>query len=255
MGKREQLLAAIRKWPGLDDDELSRLTGIEPRQQVNQLAHKLVATGQIRRYPGADGKLVNDPVELGEGSVMPSGASGSFANPPVPEDRPNSGQRPSQSNVDVEGPRRNFGGRMFELITEIDPKRDSNGEIFLDHPECRYGKADTAKLHRYGEGPFCKFRVSNAPRVAGVFVLVVEEGPAYVGQGRSLERRFNNQIGHIAPSDCYPRGQSTNCRLNKLILAEAQADRKVQLWIHRTTDIEALKSELRDSLELPWDTS
>ncbi len=62
MGRREQLLAAIRRWPGLDDDELSRLTEITPRQQVNQLARKLVADGSVRRRPGLDGKLVNEPL-------------------------------------------------------------------------------------------------------------------------------------------------------------------------------------------------
>lgn len=252
MGKREKLLAAIRKWPRLDDDELSRLTGIEPRQQVNQLAHKLVATGHIRRHPGADRKLVNNPVDLGEGSVMPLGASNRFAKLPVPEDRPSSGQFPPQSNVVVEGPLRNFGGHNFELITEIDPKRDSDGEIILDHPEHRYGKADTAKLHRHGQGPFCKFRMKFELWVAGVYVLVVEGRPLYVGKTENLEQRFNNGYGQIAPRNCYVGGQSTNCRINKLILGEAMDGRTVQLLFRKTSDIASLEGKLLRQLRPAW---
>jgi hypothetical protein len=43
----------------LDDDQLSRRTGITPRQTVNQLCRRLETEGVLRRTPGPDGKIVN----------------------------------------------------------------------------------------------------------------------------------------------------------------------------------------------------
>ncbi len=59
MTHRERIVELLRKQPGLDDDEISRLTGIEPRQQVNQICHRLENQGQLKRVPGPAGKIVN----------------------------------------------------------------------------------------------------------------------------------------------------------------------------------------------------
>ncbi len=45
--------------PGLDDDELSRVTGVAPRQQVNQICRLLESRGLLRREKGPRGKIVN----------------------------------------------------------------------------------------------------------------------------------------------------------------------------------------------------
>lgn len=55
----DRLLAYIRRNPGLDDDQLSRQTGITPRQTVNIAARRLEAQGLIRRSHGPLGKIVN----------------------------------------------------------------------------------------------------------------------------------------------------------------------------------------------------
>lgn len=49
----------------LDDDELARRCGIQPRQQVNQICHRLEAEGDLVRTAGPDGKLVNAIREQG----------------------------------------------------------------------------------------------------------------------------------------------------------------------------------------------
>jgi hypothetical protein len=47
---RDLILKCIEDHPeGLDDDELSKLAGVEPRQQVYQIATRLAAHGAIRR--------------------------------------------------------------------------------------------------------------------------------------------------------------------------------------------------------------
>src|ERR1035437_324588 len=59
MTNGERIIAALRNSPGLDDDELSSMTGIRPRQQVNQICRRLEAGGVVFRGKSADGKIVN----------------------------------------------------------------------------------------------------------------------------------------------------------------------------------------------------
>ena len=59
MTNHERIVELLSKQPGLDDDEISRLADIKPRQQVNQICHKLKNQGQLKRVPGPAGKIVN----------------------------------------------------------------------------------------------------------------------------------------------------------------------------------------------------
>jgi hypothetical protein len=50
MTNRDEVLELIQSHPeGLDDDDISQLTGITPRQQVQQLCNKLASSKRIRR--------------------------------------------------------------------------------------------------------------------------------------------------------------------------------------------------------------
>lgn len=57
----ERIVALLRLRPGLDDDEISQSTGIEPRQQVNQICRRLERRGVLMRTVGPRGKIVNEP--------------------------------------------------------------------------------------------------------------------------------------------------------------------------------------------------
>jgi DNA-binding MarR family transcriptional regulator len=54
----DRVIEALRRSPGLDDDELARQLGIEPRQ-VNQICRYLEILGRLRRTPGPGGKISN----------------------------------------------------------------------------------------------------------------------------------------------------------------------------------------------------
>jgi len=56
----EKVAEAIRQHSGRDDDELSRITGIRPRQTVNQEARLLENRGLVRRETGPRDKIVNN---------------------------------------------------------------------------------------------------------------------------------------------------------------------------------------------------
>jgi hypothetical protein len=72
----------------LDDDQLAKRLGVSPRQAINQVCRKLESEGRLRRYVGADGKIVNEllhtddavpltmatrPIETSD--VLPAGSS------------------------------------------------------------------------------------------------------------------------------------------------------------------------------------
>jgi len=57
----QRIMELLAQRPGLDDDEIARVLGIEPRQTVNQICRRLAAGGALQRERGAGGKIVNVP--------------------------------------------------------------------------------------------------------------------------------------------------------------------------------------------------
>jgi hypothetical protein len=67
MTNKEEIYDLVQSHPeGLDDDDISKLTGIEPRQQVQNLCTQLVEARRIRREsvckPGKRRKIHNFPI-------------------------------------------------------------------------------------------------------------------------------------------------------------------------------------------------
>src|SRR5437899_10960594 len=66
MTNKEEIFDLIQKHPeGVDDDDISKMTGIEPRQQVQQICNQLASVKRIRRESvekgGKRGKIQNFP--------------------------------------------------------------------------------------------------------------------------------------------------------------------------------------------------
>jgi DNA-binding IscR family transcriptional regulator len=59
MTNTDRVLDFITRFPERDDDEISATLKILPRQQVNQICHRLKKAGQIQRVTGPQGKIVN----------------------------------------------------------------------------------------------------------------------------------------------------------------------------------------------------
>jgi hypothetical protein len=75
---KEEVFDVIQRHPeGLDDDDISAITGITPRQQVQQLCNRLAASGRIRREsvekPGKRRKIHNFPIESGDTGRLMTG--------------------------------------------------------------------------------------------------------------------------------------------------------------------------------------
>lgn len=72
MTNADRILALLARQPGLDDDEISRLAGVKPRQQVNIICRRLQAQGTIERRQGPSGKIGNYLAESVRSAAAPA---------------------------------------------------------------------------------------------------------------------------------------------------------------------------------------
>lgn len=144
-------------------------------------------------------------------------------------------------------------GYDFVHVTFIVPERDPRGRLLEFMPQARYRNRLSFPLNPNGSGPFCKFRVRAAPGLAGVYAVTVDGRVTYLGECEDLAERWGSRgYGSIQPRNCFVGGQSTNCKVNHLILRAAQAGASVELWFHGTLDRKAIEAELRRRLKPPW---
>ncbi len=141
----------------------------------------------------------------------------------------------------------------FVHAAAIQPDRGPDGALLEFRPQSRYDAADTTPLNRWGKGPFCRFDVEGLPPRPGVYAVTVGGILAYVGISTDLERRWGPRgYARISPRNCFVGGQSTNCKVNHLILQAARQERRVDLWMYETAAPKPIESRLIDELDPPW---
>ena len=146
-----------------------------------------------------------------------------------------------------------LSGFPFIWTARIEPERDSCGEPLEFLPQCRYADAANSRLHPHGGGPFCRFQLHDLPMSSCVYAVTLEHNLAYVGIAGNLAVRWGlGQFGSIQPRNCYVGGQSTNCRINNLLLVGARRRSRIELWRHETPDRRQVESGLIDALDPPW---
>lgn len=110
-------------------------------------------------------------------------------------------------------------------------------------------------MHRFGLGPFCSFSI-HADNVPGVYLLVSNRELLYIGQTSNLYQRFNNRVlgsyGFITPQACYEGGQSTNCKINHLVLQQFEAGSPVMLYFLQTEEHKQLERKLLRHFKTPF---
>lgn len=138
--------------------------------------------------------------------------------------------------------RRKFriGQYSFEFVESIVPQ-EIDGEIVLYSPQEKL-KDQSERLHKYGEGYFCKFKISkcNCP---GVYIWVVDSNVIYIGETQSLSNRINNGYGNISPRNCYDGGQTTNCKMNKVVIDWHRVGKKIDIYFLETNDHKKIEKE------------
>jgi|Deesub1362A_J573_1020465.scaffolds.fasta_scaffold06767_3 hypothetical protein len=144
----------------------------------------------------------------------------------------------------------------FAYVCKIVPKLDKNKMPKEYKPQSKYKNPKNLSLHKYGRGSFCSFKIpTDYLWKAGVYIILVNEKPKYVGECDNLERRFNEGYGRISPRNCYEGGQQTNCRINNLILEEYKKGSKIELIFYETRDRFNIENFLVRELQPEWNKS
>ena len=156
-----------------------------------------------------------------------------------------------------------INGVEFNRIDDLQPKRDQQGRLLEKCPASRYNNRKSLPLNKYGNGPFCRFRIEADKEVLdsfGVYAIIQDtKDVLYIGKctkpTSTLGKRFNTGYGTIQPRNCFQGGQSTNCRINHGILEAAKKGKHVAVVFRRCqTENEAsiLEAELIQKLRPPW---
>lgn len=150
---------------------------------------------------------------------------------------------------------REFAGYSFEHIGLIEPERDSSGAVREFTPQSRYRNVQALSLNDHGAGPFCRFSVARGIHGPGVYVITLGGRTAYVGKCRDLAQRFGPQgYGAIQPKNCFVGGQSTNCKVNNLILQHSRRGQGMELWFHASSEPASVERDVIVKIRPPWNT-
>ncbi len=145
-----------------------------------------------------------------------------------------------------------WGKYNFEWAAQIRPQLDNAGAVQTFQPAADYPNPQGLALHRYGQGPFCKFRITGDRAEAGVYAITSSNKLMYVGECTNLATRFNNGYGSISPRACYEGGQPAYCRINQLIYEALKSNQNVEVWFSRATNRQEIVADLIKTLKPVW---
>jgi hypothetical protein len=142
-------------------------------------------------------------------------------------------------------------GYEFRFLQQLNPECDNDGQVVRFFPQDGYDNRNGIPLSHHGEGAFCRFSI-NAGDWPGVYLWVVEGVILYIGETVGLKRRFNMGYGNISPRNCYIGGQSTNCKMNKVVLSLHQKGKTVSLYFYQTADYKRVELDLLGKTNTPY---
>ena len=142
-------------------------------------------------------------------------------------------------------------GYVFQLLQQLQPQRDEDGQILKFYPQSAYDNKDNLPLLEDGDGPFCKFTIE-AGNWPGVYLWLEGTSIIYIGETENLSNRFNTGYGQISPINCYIDEQSQNCEMNKVVLKYAEKGQFIDLYFLETQNHKEVELELLSRLESPY---
>lgn len=129
-------------------------------------------------------------------------------------------------------------GYPFRFIQRLVPDC-AEGKVVKYYPQNRYNNRDQLALNCHGQGAFCRFSV-DAPSAPGVYLWVVEGEIIYIGEAVNLASRFKD-YGRISPRNCFFKGRSTNCKMNKVVMEYYEKHTPIDLYFHETENHKQLE--------------
>lgn len=163
------------------------------------------------------------------------------ASSPVPKEVPSHSQTAPYTSA-LDEPVWTVFGYPFRFLQQLIPESE-NGNIREFYPQKDYRNENNLPLLHHGSGSFCRFSI-DAPSVAGVYLWVVEDHILYIGETANLRKRFNMGYGNISPRNCYVGGQSTNCKMNKVVMEYAKMGTPIRLYFYPTDNYKQVELDL-----------
>jgi hypothetical protein len=142
-------------------------------------------------------------------------------------------------------------GYEFHYLQDLVPECDAAGNAIKLYPQNDYDNKKGLTLSYHGEGAFCRFSI-NAEDWPGVYLWVVDGQIIYIGETAGLRQRFNMGYGNISPRNCYVGGQSTNCKMNKVVLGHYERGKAVSLYFYNTPDYKKVELDLLGQIYTPY---
>lgn len=133
-------------------------------------------------------------------------------------------------------------GYKFNCVQVLSPNRDREGRIIEYKPQEEYNNVNQLLLLPSGKGTFCEFQI-DCEAQAGVYLWVVDDEIIYIGETNNLKRRFNQGYGVIHPRNCFVGGQSTNCKMNKVVLEVYKKEKEIKIYFYRTDNYKQVELE------------
>jgi hypothetical protein len=148
---------------------------------------------------------------------------------------------------------RNIGGLEFTRVGILRLKKDSAERVV----EYSLRLAPGVKPNRYAGGPFCYVELVEASSASGICALTVSDSIKYIGEAENLARRFGpSGYGQIAARNLHSDGQSTNCRINSLVLQVSKSGEAVSVWfLPAGLERKTLEARLLAEFAPPWNGS
>lgn len=104
------------------------------------------------------------------------------------------------------------------------------------------------------KGPFCHFKINEFLNHRGIYCFVSGDEIKYLGKSvQIMKKRINEGYGKIHPKNPFLDGQSTNCRINKLI--NSSNDLKfgiMPLDKYSANEINWIEKEILLNYNFPW---
>lgn len=140
---------------------------------------------------------------------------------------------------------KNLMSYKFVFVQNIKPCKNSNSTIKEFYPQSKYKNKNNEQLNKYGYGAFCKFSVNDKYKgKCGVYAYYIDDKLVYIGKCKDFALRFNYGYGNISPKNCYIGGQSTNCKINKIVLESLKDKKDVSIYFYNTDRYDEIEKNL-----------
>lgn len=151
-----------------------------------------------------------------------------------------------------------INGKTFYFLEEIHPYKLNKT---IDKDKIKYyrdGKRlnlvksllnDHYTVNNAEDIKFCQFKLvsDNITNKSGVYIWVLNNKIIYIGEASNLKSRFNSGYGIISPRNIFTGGQSTNCKMNRVVLDHHQE--KIKIYFYETEEHKDLERKLLDYLK------